>query len=394
MLPSRRIQAVQMPIIPTVAEWIRQTPETISLGQGVVYYGPPPQAIERLSAFFAQPDNHKYKPVYGLPELVDRLAVKLRDENGIDITGGDDGRRIFVSAGGNMAFLNAVLAIADPGDEFILLRPAYFNHEMTVVMANCRAVLVNTDADYQPVLEAIAAAVTSRTRAIVTVSPNNPTGAVYQEGVLRAINALCRDKGIYHIHDEAYEYFTYGDARHFSPCSIAGSEGHTLGLFSMSKSFGMASWRIGYAVIPGRLFDAFRKVQDTNLICPPVISQYAAIGALEAGRPYCLEKRREIEEMRGMLRAGLRAVSDLCVVPPADGAFYYLVRIHTSIPAVTFAERLVREHRVAVIPGEAFGITTGCHLRVGYGALPRDQAAEGFARLVGGINAICSGESR
>ena len=178
--------AVQSPIIPTVAEWIRQAPGTISLGQGVVYYGPPPQVTECLAAFLAQGD-HKYKPVHGIPELLERLAIKLREENGID-TG--DTRRIIVSAGGNMAFLNALLAIADPGDELILLRPAYFNHEMAVTMANCRAVLVDTDKNYQPVLGSIRNAITPRTRAIVTVSPNNPTGAVYNEPALRAINML------------------------------------------------------------------------------------------------------------------------------------------------------------------------------------------------------------
>jgi aspartate/methionine/tyrosine aminotransferase len=392
MSVSRRIQAVQAPIIPVVAEWIRQTPGTISLGQGVVYYGPPPEAIEKLKAFLGQADNHKYKAVQGIPELLEGLAVKLRLENGIELTAGGEPRRVVVSAGGNMAFLNVLLAIADPGDEFILLRPAYFNHEMAVTMANCRAVMVDTDANYQPVLGGIQRAITPRTRAIVTVSPNNPTGAVYREADLRAINTLCRERRVYHIHDEAYEYFTYG-VPHFSPCSIAGSESYTIGLFSFSKSYGLASWRVGYAVIPEHLFESVRKIQDTNLICPPVISQYAAVGALEVGRAYCLEKRQEIEAMRGMLRETLRGMSDLCTVPETAGAFYYLARIHTRMPAMTFAERLVREHRIAVIPGDAFGIQGGCHLRIGYGALPRDQAAEGFARLAAGIRALCSGES-
>jgi aspartate/methionine/tyrosine aminotransferase len=132
--------------------------------------------------------------------------------------------------------------------------------------------------------ELIEAAITPRTKAVVTVSPNNPTGAVYPESALREVNRICRERGVYHIHDEAYEYFTYGNARHFSPGSIAGSADHTISIFSLSKSYGFASWRIGYQVIPDHLFGAVNKVQDTVLICPPVVSQYAAVGAMPGRR--------------------------------------------------------------------------------------------------------------
>src|SRR5262249_9123741 len=148
--------------------------------------------------------------------------------------------RLVITAGGNMAFMNALLAIADPGDEIILQAPYYFNHEMAVTMANCRPVLVATDANYQLQPDAIAAALTSRTRAVVTISPNNPTGAVYPEAALRAVNELCRRHGVFHIHDEAYEYFVYGGARHFSPGSIPGAGAHTISLYSMSKAYGFA----------------------------------------------------------------------------------------------------------------------------------------------------------
>ena len=135
-------------------------------------------------------------------------------------------------------------------------------------------------------MPAIERAITPRTRAVVTVSPNNPTGAVYPESTLRAVNTLCRDRGIFHIHDEAYEYFTYGGAGHFSPGSLPEAAGHTISLFSLSKAYGMASWRIGYMVIPEVLAEAVNKIQDTILICPPAVSQHAAIAALEVGRSF------------------------------------------------------------------------------------------------------------
>src|SRR6185503_2718408 len=136
-------------------------------------------------------------------------------DNGLKV-GAAEGNRVMVTAGGNLAFMNAVLAIADPGDEFILPTPYYFNHEMAVTMANCRPVLVATDASYQLDVAGLRAAITPRTRAIVTVSPNNPSGAVYPAETLRQVNRLCAEHRIHHISDEAYEHFTYDGASHFS----------------------------------------------------------------------------------------------------------------------------------------------------------------------------------
>src|SRR5206468_8341838 len=165
----------------------------------------------QLQSFFADPENHKYKPVQGLPLLLQSLETKLHVQNGLHLSARN---RLLVAAGGNMAFMNAVLAITDPGDEIILQTPYYFNHEMAIAMADCRPVLVATGENYQLRPAAIRDAITPRTPAVVTISPNNPTGAVYPEAALREVNQICRDRGIYHIHDEAYEYFTYDGARH------------------------------------------------------------------------------------------------------------------------------------------------------------------------------------
>lgn len=383
-----RMQAVQSPIIPVVAELIRSCPGTISLGQGVVNYGPPPESLAQLTQFWADPENHKYKPVHGLPMLREALEAKLKSENGLQP---GSGNQLVVTAGGNMAFMNAVLAITDPGDEIILQTPYYFNHEMAITMAGCRPVLVGTDENYQLRPAAIRQAITPRTRAVVTISPNNPTGAVYSESALREVNEICRAHGIYHIHDEAYEYFAYNGARHFSPGSILGSESHTISLFSLSKAYGFASWRIGYMVVPEQLMVSVKKIQDTILICAPVISQYAAVGALQAGAGYCHEKLQAITEVREIVLTELDRISDLCTVPQADGAFYFLLRIHTRLGPLELVERLVREHGVAVIPGTAFGTESGCYLRVAYGALQKQTAAEGIGRLVRGLKRIVQG---
>lgn len=389
MHESRRLQAVQTPIIPVIADLIRATPGTISLGQGVVNYGPPPAASVQIARFLSEPENHKYQGAFGLPELIDSLSRKLADENGVEV-GEAHGNRLMVTAGGNQAFLNAALAILDPDDEIILPVPYYFNHEMAVAMANARAVLVPTDHNYQLDVDAIRAAITPRTRAILTVSPNNPSGAVYPESDLRAVNALCAEHGLFHISDEAYEYFTFDGARHFSPASIPGAAAHTISLFSMSKAYGFASWRIGWMVFPEKLTAALRKIQDTVIICPPVIAQHAALGALRDGPAYVRQKVARLAKTREMVKRALAPLAQegLADVPESTGALYYLLRLKSTMEPLDYATRLIREHQVAVIPGDAFGLTQGCHLRVAYGALQAETAAEGVGRLVAGVRAL------
>lgn len=381
-----RMQAVQSPIIPIVADLIRQTPGTISLGQGIAYYGPPQQALDQIPLCLSDPSNHQYKAVHGLPQLIEILEHKLQTENQIPIQ--PDQNRVVVTAGCNMAFMNAILAITAPGDEIILLTPYYFNHDMAITMADCRMIPVATDANYQPDLKAITQAITERTRALVTISPNNPTGAVYHRDVLQQVNDLCRERGIYHIHDETYEYFTYDGIDHSSPASFPGSASHTISLFSLSKAYGFAGWRIGYMVIPADLFEPVLKIQDTILICPPVIAQFAAVGALQVGRGYCLEKLAAIEAVRQIALQEFEQISDLCTIPAAQGAFYFLIRVHRPLDSMDLVERLIREHQVAVIPGSTFGLDQGGYLRVAYGALQQETAAAGIGRLVTGLQQI------
>ena len=382
---SRRLAAVQPPVIPIVGRWTAETPGTISLGQGIVSYGPPSEVLEAVRCFGATLPEHRYGPVEGAPELLQTLESKLASENGIAVR---PASRLFVTAGGNQAFVNAVLAVTDPGDEIILPRPYYFNHEMAVVIAGAVPIGVPTGTDYQLDVQRIADAITPRTRAIVTVSPNNPTGAVYPERVLREVNALCGERGLFHVHDEAYEYFTYEAVGHFSPGSIPGAGDHTISLYSLSKAYGMASWRVGYMVVPEQLGDAINKIQDTLLICPPAVSQRAALAALRVGRAY---PRQHLDRLDRMRRAIFDALNDRavpCDVPSVTGAFYYLIRVHSTIDSMTLVERLIRQHRVAAIPGSAFTDPAACSIRISYGALEPDVIAEGIERLVGGLRAL------
>ncbi|HYX13355.1 MAG TPA: pyridoxal phosphate-dependent aminotransferase [Nostoc sp.] len=382
---TSRMQAVQSPIIPVVGELIKNSPGTISLGQGVVYYNPPPEAIEFLPKFLAEPTNNLYKSVEGIPPLLTALAEKLQTFNGIEINGENC---IVVTAGSNMGFMNAILAITNPGDEIILNTPYYFNHEMAIAIAGCRAVLVATDENYQLRPDAIAQAITPKTRAVVTISPNNPTGVVCSETALHQVNQICGNRSIYHISDEAYEYFTYNGVKHVSPGAFENSSEYTISLFSLSKAYGFASWRIGYMVIPKHLFVSVKQVQDTILICPPVISQYAALGALQAKAEYLESNIGAIAQVRQLVLDSLNRLQGLCSITPANGAFYFFLKVNTQMDAFELVKRLIQEHKVAVIPGTTFGMNNGCYLRVAYGALQKETAKDGIERLVQGLETI------
>jgi aspartate/methionine/tyrosine aminotransferase len=326
--------------------------------------------------------------VSGHPELLEAIHNKLAQENQIKL--GTEAM-VMVTAGSNMAFLNAVLAVADPGDEVILPMPFYFNQEMAIRMCGCVPVTIATHADWSLDVEAMAAAITPRTRAIVTVSPNNPTGAVYSEKSLRAINALCAQHGLYHFSDEAYEYFTYEGVKHFSPASIPGAHEHTLSFYSMSKNYGMASWRVGYVVFPAKLFDAMNKVQDTNLICAPMPSQLLAIQALKLGRQWVAPKIEALSEVRQTVYRALESLGDLVQFPKTQGAFYVLMKLPglaQGTKPIAFNQAMTEKFKVATIPGFAFGLTQtqeANYQRLSYGALDAATVAEGVQRYVAAV---------
>ena len=380
---SKRMDAVQSPIIPYIGQLTRDNPGTISFGQGIAFYGPPTEAFDLVQKSLTNESINRYGPVEGIPELQHALIHKLHRLNKIEV---DANNAVVVTAGSNMAFNTTVLAITDPGDEIILPIPYYFNHEMSLAMERCKPVLVPTENNFHLDIDKIEAAISKKTKAIVTISPNNPSGAVYRKQELQTINELCQKHNIYHISDEAYEDFYYDDHEHFSSASIKDAHAHTISLFSFSKGYGFAGWRIGYMVIPTHLLPAVKKIQDTILISPPVISQHAAIGALTTDTDFILNKRQAMSMKRKMVLECLSDLSCLISKPTSEGAFYTLLHIDTNQNDMQLAETLIEKNGVATIPGSAFGIESGCYLRLSYGALEDNIIAEGLKRLQDGLS--------
>ncbi|MEI6030809.1 MAG: aminotransferase class I/II-fold pyridoxal phosphate-dependent enzyme [Synechococcaceae cyanobacterium ELA739] len=389
-----RLGAVLTPVIPLVGQLMARRPGCLSLAQGMVGWGPPPevhqalrQALDRAAA---DPEQavalDRYGPVVGDPALLAAIEAELRQRWGLDL----EGSSLLVTAGSNMAFNALAQVICDPGDEVILPAPYYFNHVMAVQLAG--GVPVTPAAGLIPDPDRLAAAITPRTRAIVTISPNNPSGVVIPLSVLAEVNALCARHGLFHISDEAYAVFVHGDEPHWSPAAAPGAGAHTITLHSLSKSHGMAGWRLGYATVPTALMAALAKVQDTILICPPRLVQQAAIAALSSAPTWLEERLKTLRQRRRQLLEALQnaqgpgLAAHLLAVP--DGAFYALLTVETDRSGEALVEQLILEHGVAALPGESFGLAAEAGtavLRLSYGLLDGPTLAEALGRLLTGV---------
>jgi aspartate/methionine/tyrosine aminotransferase len=377
---ARRLQHVQSPVIPVMGELIRQCPGTLSLGQGMASWGPPAEALEAATtALRDDPTLHVYGPVAGEPLLRQSIGTWLQREHQLDLSGSE----LLITSGSNMAFNAVVQVLCDPGDEVILPVPYYFNHEMAIRLAGGQPVAI--EAGVIPDPEQLAAAITARTKAIVTISPNNPSGAVFPREVLQAINQLCAERGLLHISDEAYALFHYGADRGWSPGRGSGSGDHTITLGSLSKSHGMAGWRIGWAVVPQALLPELTKVQDTIAIHTPRLNQRVAQGALTAGASWCRERIAGLAARRQQVLTALdQSDAPWRLLARPDGAFYALLQLDSALNSDQAMEQLIRQHRVALVSGSSFGLE-GCCLRLSYGMLESGQLGEALERLVAGL---------
>ncbi len=409
--PARRLGAVLEPVIPRIGALQRQRADVLSLAQGMVSWGPPAAALAAAQvALGGEPpaglpapwpgrsalaDRDRYGPMEGDPLLLEAIRRNLVDHHGLDL----DGTALLATAGSNMAFHAIAQVILDPGDAVLLPIPWYFNHWMAVQLAGGEPVAV--DAGWIPDPERLEAAITPRTRAIVTISPANPSGVVMPPPVLEAINRLCARRGLFHISDEAYAAFVHGPVPHASPGRLPGSGAHTVTLHSLSKAYGMAGWRLGYASVPRQLLRGLAQVQDTVLICPPRLLQPAAAAALAAGPAWCAPRIASLAPRRALLHDALAAAVDdglaVALAAEPDGAFYGLLACRTSLDEQVLVERLILEHGVAVLPGGAFGLAAGggagpgrgqVLLRLSYGMLDGPDLERALQRLFAGLAAL------
>ena len=382
-----RVRAVSMPPIDALNTYMNRMNaeggDVISLGQSVPFFGPPPQMLdavrEALDSF--GPRLHTYGPDAGIPELRDALAIKLREFNGVSF---DPDTQLLVTPGSNQAFMVVMTTILEPGDEVAIASPYYFNHHMAIELSGgtVKEIPLSEENGFQMRMEDVEAALSEKTKAVVIVSPNNPTGTVYRPEEIAAITRELTERGIYVISDDAYEVFCYDGARHTSVAGLADSVDNIITLGSLSKTFGMTGWRIGYIAASGDFCRQALKVQDAMAICAPIISQIAATAALERMPEYPLGMIEELDHRRRTLEWTLEKIPALHW-QKTDGALFAMVRADVAGRNQELAWELLEHAQVLTVPGSAFGKQWEGFLRISYGCSPGDRYEEALSRLVG-----------
>jgi len=287
---------------------------------------------------------------------------------------------ILITVGVSEALYLACTATLDPGDEVIIPEPCFVSYAPEVIFAGGVPVMVPTSAEneWQVTAEAIEAAVTERTKALLLGYPSNPTGAVMSRERLNEIAAVVKRHNLLVISDELYDRLVY-DTRHVCFPSLPGMYSRTILLMGFSKAYAMTGWRIGWAAGPAEIMEMMRRVHQYTIMCAPTVAQYAALAALKEGEPFVEEMRREYDRRRRLIVSGLNEIGLTCVEP--KGAFYAFPSIAvTGMDENTFAEKLLQEEHVAVIPGNAFGPSGKGYVRCSY-ATAYEKIEEALERM-------------
>ncbi len=322
--------------------------------------------------------RHGYGSITGIAPLRELIATRASAVHGIDVNPDE----VIISMGGQAALFAACYSTMDAGAEAIIIEPYYATYAQTIRAVGGKAVIVETSADdnFQPEIEALRAAITPQTRAIIANSPNNPSGVTYTRETLEGIATLCREHDLWLISDEVYHSQTY-ETDHISPASLPGMRERTFIVDSMSKSHAMTGWRAGWLICPTP--EAAFRVADLFLTSAYGIApfiQLAMRAALAAGKEPEHEIAQRYRLRRDIAVKALSASAKLRVVRP-DAAMYVLIDIRgLTDDCAGFAEALLEATNVAVMPGSSFGVSTAGHLRVSLTA-PNDVLKDACGRI-------------
>ncbi len=350
--------------------------DVISLGIGEPDFTTPEPILQAGIEALKRGETH-YTSNSGLMELRRAIAEHLDCLYGQTYNPASE---ILITVGVSEALYLACAATLDPGDEVIIPEPCFVSYAPEVIFAGGVPVMVPTSAEngWQVTAEAIEAAVTPKTKALLLGYPSNPTGAVMTRERLNEIAAVVKRHNLLVISDELYDRLVY-DTRHVCFPSLPGMYSRTILLMGFSKAYAMTGWRIGWAAGPAEIMEMMRRVHQYTIMCAPTVAQYAALVALKEGEPFVEEMRQEYDRRRRLIVGGLNEIGLTCVEP--KGAFYAFPSIAiTGMDENTFAEKLLQEEHVAVIPGSAFGPSGKGYVRCSY-ATAYEKIEEALERM-------------
>ena len=321
----------------------------------------------------------KYSLQPGLFELREAIARSLLAEKGISA---DPHTEIGVTVGAMEALLAVILTLIEPGDEVVLPSPTYASYIEQVILAEGVPVFAALrPSDWGLDLEAVEAAITPRTRAVMFCNPSNPTGAVYPEAEVRALAELVRARDLFLISDETYDFLCYDSPAPLSPAGLPGLADRVISVFSFSKKYAMTGWRVGYFSAPRSIMPEIMKVHDVAAICAPTPSQHAALAALNGPQAHAAEMKATLARRRDLCCRRLDALGDAFDYVRPRGAFYVMARYRfTDAPSREVALELLQEARVITVPGGSFGPGGEGHLRLSFGGTEA-ELEEAFDRI-------------
>jgi aminotransferase len=342
--------------------------DVVSLAQGIPSFDTP-EPIKRYAAEkIAQGKCAKYSLTPGLPELRELVSeALLRDGMPYDPDG-----EIIVTCGAIEAVSATLLALVEPGDEVLLASPTYASYLGAVRLAGAQArfVALKEDANFDLDPEAIGAAISRRTRAILLSNPNNPTGTVYSEAETARMMELAARHGLLVISDDVYKDFIYTSEPPGNPARLSEHRGRVVRVCSFSKAYGMTGWRVGFLHTARPLAERILRVHDALVTCAPVVSQYAAIAALEVGDPFVEQFRAAFRQRRARVIDRLDALPEVFDYQKPNASYFAFPRIKDTVPLArdsrALADDILERARVALVPGVAFGPTGESHLRFCY----------------------------
>jgi len=349
----------------------------VSLGVGEPDFVTP-WRIREEAIFSLERRRTMYTENAGRPELRREIARYMETRFGLRY---DPGAQVLVTVGASEGIDLALRAILDPGDEVLVAEPCFVSYKPCVTMAGGVPVPLVTKEENEFKLTArdIEAGLTAKTKAIMLSYPNNPTGATLEKRELEEIAGVLRDRDVVVISDEIYAELTYGDTAHVSIASLPGMYEKTIVLNGFSKAFAMTGWRLGFACGPAALIAAMTKIHQYIIMCAPTTAQYGGLEALRGGAGDVKAMRREYDARRRFMLAGLREMGLPCF--EARGAFYLFPSIQKfGLTSEAFCDRLLREQRLAVVPGTAFGACGEGYVRCSY-AYSIESIREALHRL-------------
>jgi aminotransferase len=379
---SARIQAMRPSGIRRFFDMLAEMKDVISLSIGEPDFTTP-EPITRAAIASLEAGATHYTANGGMLELRELIAADLLARHGVTY---EPRTELIITVGASEAVDASLRAICDPGDEVIYHEPCFVAYAPCITLAGGVPVAVSTTAqsDFQVTAEMIEAAVTPRTKALFLGYPNNPTGAVLDRSKLEAIAEVVERHDVLVITDEIYERLVYGGHEHVAFSALPGMRERTVLIGGFSKSYAMTGWRIGYVAAPAEIMSGIAKVHQYGIMCAPTPAQFAAIEALRSGEPFVRVMHDEYDRRRRLMTDRFNEMGLACFEP--RGAFYCFPRVTeaTGLDDETFAQALLNEEHVAVVPGSAFGASGAGHVRACYATAYEDlvEAMDRIERFV------------